>query len=47
MGLGSIGGFVAKKFYYGFGMEVVGVKRNVNKVDPEIRKCVQDVITMD
>ena len=30
IGLGSIGGEIAKKCYYGFNMNIIGVKRNVN-----------------
>lgn len=30
VGLGSIGGEIAKKCHYGFNMKVIGIKRNIN-----------------
>jgi len=44
IGLGSIGGETAKKFHYGFGCKVTGVKRNIKNVPKEL-SFLENVIT--
>ena len=44
VGLGSIGGTVAKIAKQGFGMRVIGLKRDKGQIDKDLEKIVDKVV---